>query len=95
MRIEFDPNKSERNRLERDLPFELVEFMRWDSAIIVPDTRFDYPEPRYTATGFLGETDRLHIVCFTPAQNGGIRVISFRKANKREIKKYETTRAFD
>lgn len=90
MKIEFDPNKNQRNIEERGLPFELVEQIRWKTAVIVPDVRFDYPEPRYTATGFLGDTERLHVVCFTPIQSG-IRVISFRKANKREIKKYETS----
>jgi len=35
--------------------------------------------------------DRLHVLCFTPVVNG-IRVISFRKANKREIKDYEQAR---
>ena len=31
---------------------------------------------------------RLHFVCFTETEKG-IRVISFRKANKREVKRYE------
>ncbi len=31
---------------------------------------------------------RLHVLCFTPIEEG-IRVISFRKANKREINRYE------
>ena len=32
--------------------------------------------------------ERLHIVCYTHV-NTGIRVISFRKANDREVKAYE------
>lgn len=47
-----------------------------------------YPEPRYFSFGMIGK--RLHYLCFTPV-TGGIRVISFRKANKREIAKYEKT----
>jgi len=31
---------------------------------------------------------RLHIVCFTETKDG-IRIISFRKANNREVKRYE------
>lgn len=88
MKIEFDPNKSAKNSQERGLSFDDVEAFDWTSAVIIPDVRFDYPEPRFTATGFLGETKRLHVVCFTPIENG-VRVISFRKANKREVKKYE------
>ena len=36
--------------------------------------------------------DRLHVVVFTPV-NGGVRVISFRKANKREVKAYASKRS--
>lgn len=86
MKIEFDPQKSERNQQERNLPFDLVEFFEWQTALIIPDVRYDYPEPRFTAAGFLQQ--RLHIVVFTPIA-GGIRVISFRKANQREKQKYE------
>ena len=44
------------------------------------------------AVGFMGE--RLHVLCFTPVA-GGIRVISFRKANAREVRNYEQTRTPD
>ena len=80
MKIEFDPVKSEKNARERGLPFELVEDFEWESAVVSQDARFPYPETRFNALGFIGR--RLHIVCFT-AIAGGIRVISFRKANDR------------
>lgn len=89
MKIEYDLNKSQRNIEERNLSFDEVAFFEWQSAVIVPDVRFDYPESRFTATGYLN--GRLHVLCFTPIQ-GGVRVISFRKANKREVKRYETQR---
>jgi uncharacterized DUF497 family protein len=44
------------------------------------------------AVGFLDK--RLHVLCFTP-KAGGIRVISFRKANAREVKDYDQTRTTD
>jgi uncharacterized DUF497 family protein len=31
---------------------------------------------------------RLHVICFTPI-DGGVRIISFRKANRREVRYYE------
>ncbi|WP_267912117.1 BrnT family toxin [Melaminivora jejuensis] len=34
--------------------------------------------------------ERLHVLCFTPTP-GGIRIISFRKANAREERRYERT----
>lgn len=41
---------------------------------------------RYVATGYLG--DGLRVLAFTEIE-GGIRVVSFRKANKRDVKGYE------
>ena len=37
---------------------------------------------------------RLHVLCFTPI-DGGIRVISFRKANDREVRKYDEKKTAD
>lgn len=86
MRLEYDFQKSEKNRIERSLPFDRAVDFDWENAIYDQDTRRLYPEKRIVATGYLGE--RLHILCFTPIK-GGIRVISFRKANQREVKKHE------
>jgi hypothetical protein len=83
--IEFYPNKSERNARERRLPFDRVREFDFETAVIQPDLRFDYPELRFTATGLIGE--RVHVVCYTPVADG-IRVISFRKANSREVERY-------
>ena len=86
MKIEFDPAKSDKNAAQRGLPFDRVAEFDWETALILADGRFSYPEPRFVALGFIGE--RLHVVCFTPVA-GGIRVISFRKANDREIGRHE------
>lgn len=88
MKIEFDENKNKRNIEERNLSFNEVKYFHWDTAIIIQDVRKDYPEARFIATGYVGTTERLHILVFTPIK-GGVRVISFRKANDREVKKYE------
>ena len=87
MKIEFDAAKNERNIRERSLSFERAAEFDFEGAMIQEDVRNPYSEIRYVATGFLG--GRLHILCFTPVE-GGIRVISFRKANKREVKYYES-----
>ncbi len=86
MKIEFDPAKNERNIRERGLSFDMATDVDWDSALIIEDDRRDYGERRFRAFGFIG--DRLHAVVFTPRE-GGIRVISLRKANQREVKSYE------
>jgi len=86
MDITFDTQKSEKNRITRNLPFELVSDFEWELAVFAEDTRFTYPEKRFIGIGYLYK--RLHVICFTNTETG-IRVISFRKANKREVKKYE------
>jgi len=50
------------------------------------DKRKDYGEVRRRAIGYL--SNRLHALVFTETPKG-IRVISFRKANKREVAIYE------
>lgn len=92
MHIEFDPAKSERNSRDRGLGFERAAEFDFGTAVIVQDTRKPYPEARFVAVGFLGV--RLHVLCFTPV-TGGIRVISFRKANDREVRDHGQTRTAD
>ncbi len=92
MKIEFDPEKSEKNRLQRELPFERAMEFDWENAIFFEDDRNLYPERRFIAVGYLD--DRLHVLCFTPIA-GGVRVISFRKANEREAKRHGKTLTLD
>lgn len=86
MRIEFDSAKNDRNIRQRGLSFERAAEFDFDTAVIWIDTRKSYPETRYAALGFLEE--RVHSLVFSEI-SGGIRVISFRKANQREARKYE------
>lgn len=92
IRIVYDPAKSARNVRERGLSFDLVDAFDFGSALIARDGRRDYGEIRYVAIGYLGY--RLHVLCFTELEDG-IRVISFRKANRREGRRYEQAQAPD
>jgi uncharacterized DUF497 family protein len=84
--ITFDPAKNEANIRERGLPFSLVkDEFDWASAQLIEDRRRDYGERRYRALGLIGL--RLHAVVYTPRANG-MHVISLRKANRREEKRY-------
>jgi uncharacterized protein len=60
--------------------------------LIGSDDRRDYHEIRYIALGYLD--GRLHVLCFTETDDG-IRVISFRKANPREVNRYASTQTPD
>ncbi|MBP3975833.1 BrnT family toxin [Pseudoxanthomonas spadix] len=88
MEIEFDPAKNERNIAERGISFDQASQFDFSTARIVEDTRQNYPERRFQALGLLA--DRLYMLVFAPIA-GGIRVISLRKANKREVRRYEQT----
>jgi len=86
MLIEYDPAKNANNILQRGLPFDLMALFDWDTAEIEQDTRRDYGEVRFQATGWIGQ--RLYVVIFTMRDNVA-RIISLRKANKRERKRYD------
>jgi len=91
-KLEFDPLKSARNARERGLPFERAADFEWGHAVIVADTRREYGEARLVATGVLD--GRLHVLCFVRILDG-IRVISLRRANRREVLEYEQAKAAD
>jgi len=86
MSISYDSNKNQRNIERRDLNFDRIADLDWDNAWIYEDERNEYNEIRFIAYSMLDK--RLHFVCFTETKDG-IRVISFRKANSREVKRYE------
>ena len=92
MRITFDSGKNERNVRERGLSFEQAAEFEFETAYIESDSRRDYGETRYIALGWLHR--RLHVLCFTEIDDG-IRVISYRKANDREVKRYDKIQTTD
>lgn len=86
MRIEYDPVKNAKNMAERGLSFDDAVRFEFDTALYALDDRKDYGERRIRALGRVGS--RVHSLVFIEVADG-IRVISFRKANKREVKLYE------
>ena len=86
MEITYDHSKNRRNLIERNPSFEEVIEFDFEGARLSIDERKDYGEIRVRAIGFL--RCRLHALVFTETEKG-IRVISFRKANKREVADYE------
>ena len=92
MRITFYPVKNERNVRLRGLSFEQAADFAFDSALFAVDERREYHETRFVAMGLLGS--RVHVLCFIEMPDG-IRVISLRKANSREVKRYVQAHAAD
>lgn len=85
MKIEYDPDKNDKNLEERGLPFDKVFDLEWELAVTFPDDRKDYGERRMIA--FVPLRSRLYVVCYIVKKDIR-RIISFRKANDREVKKY-------
>ena len=85
MFYEWDDSKAQLNHEKHGVSFEDVEWFDWTSALVKEDTRLDYGESRYNALGLMN--DRLYQITFTVREET-IRVISFRKANKREVRQY-------
>ena len=86
MQITFDFRKNKRNVEERELSFERAKDFDFKTALYEIDNRRNYGEVRYRALDLLEE--RLHALVFVETKHG-IRVISFRKANLREVRRYE------
>lgn len=86
MKLIFDPAKDEANIRQRGISFEAAGSFDFNTALIWKDMRMKYGEDRYCAIGYIDE--RLYVLVFTP-RDDAMRVISLRKANKREVKRYE------
>ena len=87
MKVSFDPVKSEKNRLNRSLPFEKAADFDMVTAKVKAVQRNG--EQRLTAIGMYAGT--VHFLCFQPTVEG-FRVISFRLASRRERREYEDYR---
>ncbi len=85
---EFDTAKDESNLDKHGLSLADAEGFEWETAVVHEDTRKQYAEPRFQATGYIG--DRLHVMVFC-FRADAVRVISLRKANPREVKSYAET----
>ena len=86
MEISFDPAKNALNIQQRGLSFERVVDFDFQTAVFSIDDRLNHGEIRHRALGFID--GRLYGLAFVESA-AGIRTISFRKANQREVKRHE------
>jgi uncharacterized DUF497 family protein len=87
MDFEWDEDKSNACFRLRGFDFAYAVFDFADpNRIIRQDDRFSYGEDRYELIGRI--EGRLFVLIYMP-RHDGIRIISARKANSREIKRYE------
>jgi uncharacterized protein len=85
MEIVLDAEKDAQNRAKHGLALGDAVLLEWEGRVDVPDSRLEYGEERRVAYAYIG--DRLHVCVYT-MRDGGMRIISLRKANKRETRNY-------
>ena len=92
MNVTFDPAKDAANLANHG--FSLLDALgfEWEAAVVWLDKRHEYDEARMVALGYIGL--RIMAVVFVdrpPEQPTERRIISLRKANPREVKRYAET----
>ena len=88
--MEWDAEKDAQNRVKHGMGLGDAVLLEWDARLEIIDDRQDYGEDRLRAIAPLGS--RLHACVYT-IRLGQVRVISLRKANTREARHYEQSRA--
>jgi len=86
--IEYDADKDALNRSKHKLSLALAADFEWDTAQIREDDRYDYPEQRFEATGYIGLRLYVMIYCL---RDDLARVISLRPAKPNEYRRYAQT----
>ena len=85
MKIEFDPAKDAANQAKHGVSLSMASDLDWEAALVWVDGRFEYGESRMIALA--PRTEILYYVAFV--DRGEVRrVISLRRANRREVKHY-------
>lgn len=92
MNVTFDPAKDAANVAKHGVSLTEAAGFEWGSAVVWPDTRRDYGEARMVALGYIGlRIMALVFVNRPPEKPTERRIISLRKANSREVKRYAET----
>lgn len=85
MKIEFDRAKDEGNQSKHGVSLALADELDWEAALVWVDDRFKYSELRMIALAPM--TNILYYVAFVD-RGSARRIISLRRANRREVKHY-------
>lgn len=87
MQFEWDETKNEQNISKHGIDFADVYVLFEYFMLTKPDDRFDYDEHRWISIGTLGPG--YAVVVWTERDDDRIRIISARRANKDERRRYE------
>ncbi|QIV96519.1 hypothetical protein EDC55_1202 [Allofrancisella inopinata] len=84
--FEWDENKNQQNIEKHGFDFEDARDVIPENVIrITLDDRKDYTETRYN---IFGKKNNREVIITATIRNGKYRIISFRKCNNREIKRF-------
>jgi len=86
MGYEWDEKKCESNIEVHGVGFAAASDFEWNSARTLQDTRREYSETRFIS--YAPINGRLHVMVWTVREKN-VRVISLRKANEREVARYD------
>jgi len=89
-RYTWDEEKRATNVRNHGIDFAAAQDFDWETALEFEDRRRDYGERRLISYGKIGS--RLYVMVWTARQEA-VRIISLRKANTREITRYEVSQA--
>ncbi len=91
MDFEWDMAKSDLCQISRNFDFTYVISIFIDPNLLIErDQRWDYGEERFRALGLLDE--KVFVVIYTK-RPAAMRIISARRANRREVRRYEENRS--
>ena len=90
MHYEWDEAKNRSNRAKHGLDFADAEQVFAGRCVSFIDDRFDYGEIRVVSLGLLAK--RVVVITHTPRGQDMTRIISMRKANRREQNTYDQER---
>ena len=85
MQYEWDEMKRQINIEKHGVDFAAMQAFEWEKAEFFEDVRHNYAESRFVAYGCIH--GRMVAVVYT-MRGDTVRIISLRKANKREVAQY-------
>ena len=88
MKLEFDPIKAKRNLKKHKVSFTGAEGVFYDPLAIHCEDPYSENEERFIAVG-MGSASQILVVVYT-FRGAEIRLISARRATRREVKEYES-----
>lgn len=85
MEFEYDPEMSAANKDKHGIDFEEAQAL-WSDPFLIEAPALTEDEPRFLAVGRIGAKHRTAVFTW---REGRLRIISVRRARKKEIERYE------